>query len=803
MFYSAPSPGRRYNFFQRFTIGLALLVLVAPVFNAQVSSMREETFDLAPGGLVRITNGRGSVRIECWEDPVVRVLAEKKGTPSAALNPADLLLMSMSNSVVIESRGVSEPSRIDLTVYVPYSSQVQISAGSFPVDITGSPANVTVETTAGHISYRVPRNDNSQFSLHTEKGIVRSNVQLADAQKQGLKSLEGRSGDGTGSVILSSRTGNITLSPAPNVARIARASTYRPRPTFQPPVPTNQPAEQARPGSGTDSEDQSTDGDPNSIAVTPDQRSTRPPVRQQEPAQQPSGNGSINLGGVDQSDDDSSTYSAGPFSRPRTERTTTGGNTGLSVRIIPSNPAGIRPTTPDAPYQSNRSDSDDDQGGSGRQPSQNRTAPPPAGNGSINLGGSDVSDDEESSYRSGPFSRPRNERKTTGGNTGLSVRIIPSTPGAGRPSNSDPNSDSGNVSRDDRDYSRSPQDTSRSAARTADEEETQEQGPIARATTRPPVLRRNTDSSNEPPAPESSSSSSASADSEEVVTLNASLVNMNVSVTNRSGLAIGNLKKDSFHIFENGDPQAIEMFSPNSAPFNLVLLIDLSGSITDKLDVIKAAAVNFLKVIGPRDKVAIVVFTDQIRLVSRLTSDKDFLRDRIKSIEKPEGATAFYEAVWYALNDTLEGTRGQRNAIVLLSDGVDSSLDRRYPLQPRISFNRLAQAVEESDVTLFPIYLDTEYEEVFERGTTTVESYEMARTQLHKLAEISGGQYFQAEKSKDLNDVYKQVAEALRTVYTIGYYSTNPDKDGRFRRVKVTVDRDDAAVRTRRGYYAK
>jgi Ca-activated chloride channel family protein len=79
----------------------------------------------------------------------------------------------------------------------------------------------------------------------------------------------------------------------------------------------------------------------------------------------------------------------------------------------------------------------------------------------------------------------------------------------------------------------------------------------------------------------------------------------------------------------------------------------------------------------------------------------------------------------------------------------------------------------------------------------------VARDQLQRLSEITGGQIFKAEKVGDLSGVYKQVAAAIRTVYSIGYYPTNAEKDGTYRRVRVTVNRNDAAVRTRRGYYAK
>jgi VWFA-related protein len=159
--------------------------------------------------------------------------------------------------------------------------------------------------------------------------------------------------------------------------------------------------------------------------------------------------------------------------------------------------------------------------------------------------------------------------------------------------------------------------------------------------------------------------------------------------------------------------------------------------------------------------------------------------------------------MWFALADTLRDTRGQRNAIVVVTDGVDSSLSRYDPVPTRVSYDRLLHRLDESDVIVFPLYIDTEYEETFRRQTSTAESYAIARFQLERMAELTGGQMFQAQEAKDLSAIYNQVAAALRTVYSIGYYPTNSERDGSFRRIRVDVDRGDAVVRTRKGYYAK
>ncbi|HKY04755.1 MAG TPA: VWA domain-containing protein [Blastocatellia bacterium] len=285
--------------------------------------------------------------------------------------------------------------------------------------------------------------------------------------------------------------------------------------------------------------------------------------------------------------------------------------------------------------------------------------------------------------------------------------------------------------------------------------------------------------------------------------LGTSVVNLNVGVTSRKGKNLPDIKKEDFQLFENDEPQNVEFFAPTTAPFNLVLLLDLSGSISDKMDVIKLAALHFIDLIGPEDKVAILTFTRQVEVVSQFTTDRNLLRQRIDSIERAVGGTAFYEAMWFALVKTLDGLRGQRNAIVVMTDGVDNSMEwfRFYP--SRVSFEQLARRLEESDVIAFPIYIDTEEEEVWERLTGTPMVYETARSQLEQMAELTGGQMYKAKRSKDLSKVYGEIAAALRTIYSVGYYPTNQERDGTFRRVRVKLNRPDAVIRTRKGYYAK
>src|SRR5205085_9996778 len=145
----------------------------------------------------------------------------------------------------------------------------------------------------------------------------------------------------------------------------------------------------------------------------------------------------------------------------------------------------------------------------------------------------------------------------------------------------------------------------------------------------PPTLHRGVGDSAAVNAPERAAVANTTNADEEAVVLKSALVNLHVSVTNRSGQALASLKKEDFAVAENGQGQRIEFFAPQTAPFNLVLVLDLSGSIKDKLDVVKSAALKFLDVLGPDDKVAVVTFTDEIRVISQLTGNRDELRRRI------------------------------------------------------------------------------------------------------------------------------------------------------------------------------
>jgi len=283
------------------------------------------------------------------------------------------------------------------------------------------------------------------------------------------------------------------------------------------------------------------------------------------------------------------------------------------------------------------------------------------------------------------------------------------------------------------------------------------------------------------------------------IRLNARLVNLNVKVVDRSGRGVAQLKREDFMVLEDNVPQEVTYFEPVAAPVNLLLLLDLSGSIGSKLKTMKKAAKKFVDSLGRDDRVAVATFTTRFQAVSDFTTDKNHLKKSIDRIENPGGDTALYDAAWSAL-DALGRSADARTALVILTDGVDSSSIPNEQGSQR-GFGELMSRVEEEDATIYPIYFDTEPEVV--GGDYTPQVFAKARKQLETLAEQTGGSYFKASRSEDLDGVYKSVAAELHSFYSLAYPATDARKDGRWRKITIRVNRNGLNARTKRGYYAK
>ena len=290
----------------------------------------------------------------------------------------------------------------------------------------------------------------------------------------------------------------------------------------------------------------------------------------------------------------------------------------------------------------------------------------------------------------------------------------------------------------------------------------------------------------------------------ETVRIDTDLVNLNVSVFNLSGSETSSLlQRKDFAVFENGMPQEISFFASNEAQFDLVLLLDLSGSTANKIDLIRKSSKRFVDAVRSVDRIAIVTFTADVHVVSTLTSDHAALTKSIDGIEKPHGGTNFWDALRFVLEHVLGQSRAEkrRSAVVVMTDGVDNALPDVFGDGSSTSFDELIEIVRRFDTIVLPIYLDTEKEANLH--STPRSAYATARQQLAMLAAETGSQVYQARKVKDLEGIYPRVIQNLSMVYSIGYRSTNSARDGSWRAVTVKLlGHPELAVGARHGYYA-
>jgi len=279
------------------------------------------------------------------------------------------------------------------------------------------------------------------------------------------------------------------------------------------------------------------------------------------------------------------------------------------------------------------------------------------------------------------------------------------------------------------------------------------------------------------------------------------LVTLNVQAADDKGAVVTDLVREDFRVLDNGAEQPIVYFEPQTAPLNLLLLLDLSGSTKDKTKVIKQAAARFVDMLNPADRVAVAAFTSRYMLVSGFSENRRLIRQRIDDIKNRGGGTAFYEAMWYALDEMAE-TKGRRNVIVVMSDGVDNVLQRPDDYTSKWSYEEMRDRVAAADVTVFPVYIDTEYEQVVKEGNVSSVVYRTARRQIAGLAESTGGRMFPVQRFEDLETVYRTVAAELRNLYSLSYYAPAKAGAGReWHAVGVEVARPAVQVKTRPGYF--
>jgi VWFA-related protein len=272
------------------------------------------------------------------------------------------------------------------------------------------------------------------------------------------------------------------------------------------------------------------------------------------------------------------------------------------------------------------------------------------------------------------------------------------------------------------------------------------------------------------------------------------LMRVNASVTDRNGRAISGMRDADFAVYEDGSERKIVTVTPANEPFNLVLLLDVSGSVEERIDFIRKAARDFLRTASPQDRISIISFHDDIKIISDFTTDRGLLSKRLDELDAG-GATALYDALGYTLVNTLKPLRGERTAVVVMSDGDDN--------KSFVPFPAILEATIESGALIYPLYVPSGLipEASVPKPSLTADPMRTkyltittrAAEEGEKLASVSGGLFYPIKRLEDLQKAYDDVVAQMRTAYTITY-SSNANGTGH-RRIRVRANRDGASVR--------
>jgi len=288
----------------------------------------------------------------------------------------------------------------------------------------------------------------------------------------------------------------------------------------------------------------------------------------------------------------------------------------------------------------------------------------------------------------------------------------------------------------------------------------------------------------------------------DAIKLRAEEVLLNVTVNDPYGHQATDLSKEEFIIAEEGQRQVIAGFDIARIPVNVVFLLDASGSVIGELSSLRDAATEFIRRLGPEDKVSIMEFHSKIELIQDWSSNQDDLlhaiswRFRPGPIPKHGGNTALYDSLVLAANDQLAKVEG-RKAIIMLTDGDDTS--------SKVKYEDGLDAIIKSGAVVYVVSKARLFIEEYKRypgAGPYVREFERAEGLMTDLCTKTGGQIYSPMKDDEMKDVYARVAKELKSQYIITYVPKNDERDGSLRHVKVYLTRPGYSARSRDSYYA-
>lgn len=275
------------------------------------------------------------------------------------------------------------------------------------------------------------------------------------------------------------------------------------------------------------------------------------------------------------------------------------------------------------------------------------------------------------------------------------------------------------------------------------------------------------------------------------IMVNVDMVTVGVTVTDPYDRIVTGLEKNNFEIYDEKVPQQIMTFSTEDSPISVGMIFDSSGSMADKIEKSKEAALQFFKTSNPEDEFMLINFNERPDLISAFTSKFEKLQDRLLFV-KSGGKTALLDAIYLGLNQ-MKKAHSSRKALLVISDGGDN--------HSRYTENEIKRAVRESDAQIYSVAV---LEPLASRNRTPEEA--SGPGLLSDLSEVSGGRMFSVEDPSELPDIAEKISIELRNEYVIGYKPSNLVRDGRWRRIRVKLDPPRGLpplqVYARTGYYA-
>jgi len=270
--------------------------------------------------------------------------------------------------------------------------------------------------------------------------------------------------------------------------------------------------------------------------------------------------------------------------------------------------------------------------------------------------------------------------------------------------------------------------------------------------------------------------------------VNTNLVLIPLTVTDPMDRLVTGLEKQNFLILEDNHQQAIRTFACDDAPVSIGVIIDLSGSMSNKVVRARGAILQFMKTSNPQDEFFVIGFNDRPVLITDYTSSPDDVEARLATVQAGH-RTALLDAIYFGL-EKMKQAKYQRKALLIVSDGGDNN--------SRYTENEVRSAVKEADTQIYSIG-------IFDPEAATVEERNGPML-LNDISSDTGGRLFRVDDLSEMGDIATRISAELRNEYVLGYKTDDTRTDGKWRKVKVKLSPPaglpQLTVHARAGYYA-